>query len=187
MKRRVLGYVTVVVAVVCLCAAPSFAADNFNANKVGFGYQGIVAGNLLNGVSVRGWIGNNFGLEGNVFYGNATISPEGSSDMSAYVALGEAKLMYAFLVRPNSRFYAGAKFAYGHLDVSADSDTVAKGDMYIPGVLLGAEWCFPQLPEVGFNFEVGYDYMLNKLSSGGDDVDVKLHGMNVGFGIHYYF
>ncbi len=42
MKRRILGYVAVMVTVICLCAAPSFAADNA---KIGVGYQGMFAGN----------------------------------------------------------------------------------------------------------------------------------------------
>lgn len=51
MKRRILGYVAVMVTVICLCAAPSFAADNY---KIGVGYQGMFSGNMMNGLSVRG-------------------------------------------------------------------------------------------------------------------------------------
>lgn len=65
--------------------------------------------------------------------------------------------------------------------------------MYIPGILVGAEWNFPSLPELGFNFEVGYNYVIDKNSGTFAslpqelDVDLKLHGINVGAGIKYYF
>jgi len=88
------------------------------------------------------------------------------------------------VVRPNSRFYAGAKFGYGQFSVEpVDFD----GKVYIPGILVGAEWNFPSLPEVGFNFDVGYNYILNKNEVNGNDVDLKLHGINVAAGIKYYF
>jgi len=189
MKRRILGYVAVMVTVICLCAAPSFAADNA---KIGVGYQGLIAGNVINGLSVRGWVGPNtaIGVEGNVFYGNANLDVEGvDTDFNARLWMVEIKAMYAFMVRPNSRFYAGGKFAYGQYNVEADEDLL-DGKMYIPGILVGAEWNFPSLPEVGFNFEVGYNYVIdkNEIAGGsGPDVDLKLHGINVGAGIKYYF
>jgi hypothetical protein len=180
MKRRILGYVAVMVTVICLCAAPSFAADNY---KVGVGYQGMFAGNMLNGLSVRGWFGPNtaIGVEGNVFYGAMEVD---DTDFDADLWMVEIKAMYAFVVRPNSRFYAGAKFGYGQFSV----DPVDfEGKVYIPGILVGAEWNFPSLPEVGFNFDVGYNYILNKNEVNGNDIDLKLHGINVAAGIKYYF
>jgi len=193
MKRRILGYVAVMATVICLCAAPVFAADNFNANKVGVGYQGILWGNILNGVSVRGWIGPNIGLEGNVFYGHAAASyDDGSSsedigDGSLWMV--NAKFMYAFIVRANSKFYAGGQFTYGQLKVNPEGDESFISKIYSPGIFAGAEWCFPQLPELGFNFELGYNYLYN--TSGTDNssgsFDIKMHGMNLGAGVHYYF
>jgi hypothetical protein len=200
MKKRILGYVAVVVTVICLCAAPSFAADNY---KIGVGYQGMFSGNMMNGLSVRGWLGPNtaIGLEGNLYYGslkgNVSVSPYPiEADLNANLWMAEVKAMYAFLVRTNSRFYAGAKFAYGQYDASAGISGInvdLKGKMYIPGVLVGAEWNFPSLPELGFNFEVGYNYVINNnagtfASSPSElDIDLKMHGINVGAGIKYYF
>lgn len=182
MKRRVLSFVAVMATVICLCAAPSFAADNM---KIGVGYQGIIAGNMLNGLSVRGWVGPNtaIGVEGNVFYGSAEVDTPGT-DQKANLWLIEAKAMYAFIVRQNSRFFAGGKFGYGQFKTDPAD---LKGTLYIPGIFVGAEWNFPALPEVGFNFEVGYNYVLNKNKINDDDVDLKLHGINVGAGIKYYF
>jgi hypothetical protein len=98
----------------------------------------------------------------------------------------ELKAMYAFIVRTNSRFYAGGKFGYGRLD----ADIVgydAKVDAYVPAVFVGAEWNFPQLPELGFNFEVGYSYAILEGNDVLDGTDLDLSGINVGMGIKYYF
>jgi hypothetical protein len=172
------------VTVICLCAAPSFAADNY---KVGVGYQGMFAGNMLNGLSVRGWFGPNtaIGVEGNVFYGAMKAETSLTSDeLDADLWMGEIKAMYAFLVKPNSRFYAGAKFAYGQYSV----DPVDfEGKVYVPGIFVGAEWNFPSLPEIGFNFDVGYNYIIDNNDVEGEDIDLKLHGINVSAGIKYYF
>ena len=187
MKRRILGYVAVVATVICLCAAPSFAADNY---KIGVGYQGLIAGNILNGASVRGWFGPKtaIGVEANGFYGAAKISVTGApTDVSADLWLIELKPMYAFIVRDNSRFYAGLKGAYGRYTTSTGTDMTGK--FWMGGALVGAEWNFPALPEVGFNFEVGYNYVSDNNSVDGSttEVDIKLHGINVGAGIKYYF
>ena len=186
MKRRIMGYVAVMVTVICLCAAPSFAADNF---KIGVGYQGLVAGNVLNGLSVRGWFGPQtaIGVEANAFYGAAKISVDtAANDLSASLWLIELKPMYAFIVKENSRFYAGLKGAYGQY--KADAGSTMNGTFMMGGGLVGAEWNFPALKEVGFNFEVGYNYVSDKNAADGTpDINIKLHGINVGAGIKYYF
>lgn len=202
MKRRILGYVAVMVTVVCLCAAPSFAADNY---KIGVGYQGVFSGNMMNGLSVRGWVGPKtaIGIEGNVFYGNlkgtGSLSPYPyEAELTADLWMLELKAMYAFLVRQNSRFYAGAKFAYGQYSADASFTGMGvvdvNGKVMIPGILVGAEWNFPSLPELGFNFEVGYNYVISNNSGSSPlappyelDVDLKMHGINVAGGIKYYF
>jgi len=198
MKRRILGYVAVMVTVICLCAAPSFAADNY---KIGVGYQGMFSGNMINGLSARGWFGPNtaIGVEGNLFYGSldasVDIPGDPSMDADATLWMFEIKAMYAFIVKANSRFYAGGKFAYGQYDAEAGDDVGSydlDGKVYIPGIFVGAEWNFPSLPEMGFNFEVGYNYVKSDLDVGytgsvRPDVDLKLQGINVGLGMKYYF
>jgi Outer membrane protein beta-barrel domain len=189
MKRRILGYVAVMATVICLCAAPVFAADNFNANKVGVGYQGILWGNMMNGLSVRGWIGPSIGLEGNVYYGHASASTDSGDIGDASLWMVNAKFMYAFLVRANSKFYAGGQILYGQAKVNPNGDDSMTSKFWSPGVFAGAEWCFPQLPELGMNFELGYNYLSdsNSVDNSSGSFDIKLHGMNLGAGIHYYF
>ena len=187
MKKGILGYV-VVVAVLFLFTSSAFAQDA-QKYKIGVGYQGLFFGNTINGLSVRSWLGPNtaIGLEGNIFYGNAEVDIDGATDdADADLYMLELKAMYAFIVRTNSRFYAGGKFGYGRLDVDIDASD-AKVDAYVPAVFVGAEWNFPQLPELGFNFEVGYSYAILEGNDVLDGTDLDLSGINVGMGIKYYF
>ncbi len=54
--------------------------------------------------------------------------------------------------------------------ISIDANVDFDGKIYIPGIFVGAEWNFPSLPEVGFNFDVGYNYVIdrNEIAAGGD-------------------
>jgi len=195
MKKRFLSFMAVTMVVMFLSAGSVFAADdakNFISNKVGVGYQGMVVGSLLNGLSARGWIGDRVGLEGSVFYGKADIEATGYRDMDADADLWmlEVKAMYALVVRDFSKFYIGGKIGYGQVSVSEGGLDAIDGEaLWTPGVFVGAEWSFPQLPEVGFNFDVGYSAVLFNPTINGpnEDVDIKMHGVNATFGIHYYF
>lgn len=207
MKKRFLSCVAVAMVMMFLSVGSVFAADdagkNFMSNKVGVGYQGFFGGNLLNGLSVRGWIGDRVGLELTGFYGTVSGEVEEYGYKNSFDAdlwLIEAKAMYAFLVRSNSKFYAGGKIGYGQIGASVPSglpfniDEIANSidgtSLWTPGLFVGAEWNFPGLPELGLNFDVGYQWLLynNKLH---DDpyvyLDLSLSGITTTFGIHYYF
>jgi hypothetical protein len=188
--------VAIAILMVFLSVGSAFAADeatkNFISSKIGIGYQGMIAGNLLNGASVRGWIGDRIGLEGNFFLGAVKASAYGSDVIDADIWSAEAKVMYAAIVRSNSKFYVGAKLGYGQADLKAGDGTTVdiKGtDFWTPGVLAGAEWSFPTIPEVGFNFEVGYSAIIYNSSKLPDnaDIDIRVHGVNAAIGLHYYF
>ncbi|PKN06466.1 MAG: hypothetical protein CVU72_04315 [Deltaproteobacteria bacterium HGW-Deltaproteobacteria-7] len=183
---------------VFLSAGSVFAADeagkNFIANKVGVGYQGMVVGSFLNGISVRGWIGERVGLEASGFYGRVDAEIEQGSEketlMKADLWMVEAKAMYAIIARSNSKFYAGGKIGYGQLGMTDAPGNIDGSSILTPGLFIGSEWSFPGLPEVGFNFDVGYSWLIydNKVN---DDpyvyMDVNLSGVNATFGVHYYF
>lgn len=186
MKKHTFGLVAAVLALNLAGAAPSFAQDSLTG-KVGFGFQGLVAGNVINGASVRGWTANKFGWEGNLLYSYAKISAGGENYKGDLWGL-EAKGLYALVERENSKMYVGAKFAYMPYEVKVDGHgKVFDGHLIEPGVLAGAEFCIPNLPEVGINFEVGYNYIKSDNTVVGDSLDAKYHGINAGVGIHYYF
>jgi len=199
MKKRFFSCVAIAILMVFLSVGSVFAEDeaakNFISNKVGVGYQGMVVGSFLNGISVRYWIKDRIGLEATGFYGRLDAEVDyggGNTDgLKADVGVLEFKAMYAFIVRSNSKFYAGGKIGVGRIGV--DADTAIDGTTFwTPGLLIGSEWSFPGLPEVGFNFDVGYSWLIydNKISNEGDDyryLDLNLSGVSATFGIHYYF
>jgi hypothetical protein len=197
MKKGFFSCVAIVMLMVFLSASSVFAADeftkNFISNKVGVGYQGMIVGNLLNGVSVRGWIGERIGLEGNFIMGSAKVRSTGSASAPIIGSVRdgegdvwdlEAKAMYALIVRSNSKFYVGGKIGYGRVDI----DGFPTQEFWTPGAFVGSEYSLPSIPEVGLNFEVGYSGIIyNSTSLPGTTVDLRLHGVNAALGIHYYF
>lgn len=199
MKKAFLKVAMLAVLVVFVSAASVFAADenkNFISNKVGVGYQGMVAGDFLNGLSVRGWITDKIGLEASGFYGRASVEVEeggdGKSEVKGDIWTIEAKAMFAFIVRNYSKFYAGGKIGYGQIDTSGVSmlESIDGTSFWTPGLFIGSEWSFPQLPEVGFNFDVGYSWLIYDNKVNEDPyvyVNMNLSGITATFGIHYYF
>ena len=187
MKKRFFTCMAAAAFIMFVCAMPALAEEgkgNYISNKIGVGYQGMIAGDYLNGISARGWIGNNFGLEASLFYGGIDVDTAGGYNVTdSDVTLFEAKAMYAFLVKQNSRFYVGAKGGYGKLDLNAFGDEIADDNLWTCGALVGSEWNFQGIPELGFNFDVGYNYV----DYDDDNVDINLDGIAVTFGIHYYF
>jgi len=187
MRKRLLTCV-VVVALMAFLAAPALAEDNYLSNKVGVGYQGMMADDYLNGISVRGWINDNIGLEGSLFYGGMGIEADSFEVADADLMLFEAKAMYAFIVKSNSRFYAGAKFGYGMINLDAYEETLLDDSLWSLGTFIGAEWNWSEIPELGFNFDVGYNYInYEEDFDGGHELEISLDGIAATFGIHYYF
>lgn len=171
-----------------LAAAPATAGDeNDISGKTGLGYQGMAVGSFLNGISLRSWALGNVGLEGNLFYGGIDVDIEnGSFTADADLYLFEGKAMYAFIVKENSRFYAGGKFGWGRFDVNLN-DAGVDGDIFSLGAFIGSEWNFQGIPELGFNFDVGYSYNWYDDEIMDTDIDISLDGISATFGIHYYF
>lgn len=188
MKNSNLGRLAAILALGIAAAAPSFAADSLTG-KTSFGFQGVAAGNIVNGASVRSWTNGKFGWEANVAYGAMKISPEGEADIKANLTALEGKGMWALIERTNSKFYVGGKIAYGKYKLNDEDRKTETLDGHLTqfGVLAGTEFCIPQLPEVGFNFEVGYNITKTDNTIYGNAMDIRMHGVNVGIGIHYNF
>ena len=197
MKKRFSSCLVITALVLLISAGSAFAAGdtgNYISSKVGVGYQGMVAGSFLNGLSVRGWMGDRFGLEGNVFYGRVDANIEhGSETMDlakADLLMVEAKAMYAIVAKNYSKFYVGGKFGYGRLGFTDAPGSIDGSSVLTPGLFIGSEWSFPQLPEVGFNFDVGYTWFLYNTKVNEDPylyLNLDMSGVNATFGIHYYF
>lgn len=196
MKKGLLRCAAIAMLTIIMLVGPVFAAEdgkNFIANKVGVGYQGLVAGSFLNGLSVRGWITDRIGLEGSGFYGRVSVEEEigglGKMDTKADLWMVEAKAMFAAISRSYSKFYVGGKIGYGQIGVE-DFEEIDGSSFFAPGVFIGSEWSFPQLPEVGFNFDIGYSWLLYSNHVNDDPyvyLDAGISGITATFGIHYYF
>jgi len=189
MKKRFFMCVAIATLMVFLAAPALAEGDNYLSNKVGVGYQGMIAGSLINGISVRGWIGDNFGLEGSFSYGGIGVEIDGHDLADADLTLFEAKAMYAFIVKSNSRFYVGAKAGYGMIDVDFFEENMLDDDLWTLGAFVGSEWSWSEIPELGFNFDVGYNYIMfdTDIPDGGPEIELDLDGIAATFGIHYYF
>ena len=158
-----------------------------NAEKFGLGYQGIFGGDILQGISGRYWIDNNWGAELNVFYGTIGTQHNGVDGLDADLLLGTVKVLYAPVVKTNSRFYVGLEGGLG--TVGSDNDLFEGADVSLWTInpLIGAEYSFSDIPELGLNFEVGYKFHHVNVNDAGDETDVNLDGTFVSLGAHYYF
>ena len=159
-------------------SSPAFSQDN--TRRLGLGYEGIFMGDYLSGISLRYWSSDRIGFEGNIFHARIGIDLEdvGDADLNAFI-IG-AKALYATVVKQNSKFYLGLEAGYGKADIDDVSEDL---DLLIVSPLFGAEYCFGEIPELGFNWEVGYKFNFFDV----DVVDFDVVGVSVGFGIHYYF
>lgn len=165
----------------CGCTAKASAEPG----NIGIGFQGIipglVLGDIFNGVAVRGKPAP-VGWQVEVIQGkiddSGGVGPL-SGDAELTVVKGKAYL--ALVERKNSVFYAGASAGYwvgelGSIDV--DGWSIAP--------LVGAEWNFSDLPELGFNMEASYEIDQLELDNG-STVDLDISGVTISTGIIYYF
>lgn len=164
------------------------AAEKVDAG-LGFGYQGIYFGNLINAASLRFAPGP---VGGQILFGtwNGDLDTNGGPEADMRLWTLQGKLLFTLIEKDYTDFYVGAKIGYSWADISV-SGTSNEPDIsdWTYGLLVGAEWFFAEIPEIGFNFEVAYDFNDLEYDSpaGGPDADIGLDGVNVNLGLHYYF
>ncbi len=168
-----------------LAIALFIGANTAGAQDLSVGYQGLIGSgnNMLSGVSVRNW-NENIGFEGTLFHGTMTADA-GGIDGDASLWLLDGQVMYAAVVKDHSKFYLGGELGYGQYD--ADDLGYGEGDFLMLSPLLGAEYSFQELPELGFNWEVAYAIIFAEHEESGADVDLDMTGINVTLGVHYKF
>jgi len=143
--------------------------------SIGVGYQAMFLDDFIHGASVRAWFDNKWGVEGNIMQASVDT---GYSDSDAWLLTG--KVMYCPIIRENSQFYVGFEGGFGEVDdniymYTGDNDVVTYGPLF------GAEYRFQGLPELGFNWEVGYRF--TDFDNDGNDGD--LNGIGISLGVHY--
>lgn len=142
--------------------------------NLGVGYQGFfIGGDLVNSLAVR-YAPKPFG--GQIEIGQMSMDAGAGTDTSLFMLKGKG--YYNLIDRENSDFYVGASIAYLMLDQNG-----AEVDGFSIAPLMGVEYRFQGLPELGINFEVSYE--LVSLDAAGTDVD--FNGISVCTGINYYF
>jgi len=171
---------------------------------IGAGYQAMFLGEFFQGASVRAWIDKKWGLEGNLMQASMDVDVDMTSyyDPNDYVKMGadgdlyflSGKIMYAPIIRENSQFYVGFELGYGKASLDFDVSSIGvdlDADVLAFGPLFGVEYRFQGLPELGFNWEVGYRFG----DADGDvdtpigkaNLDASISGITVCLGVHYYF
>ncbi len=154
----------------------SYAAEHEHDEDVviGVGYQGLLLGDLLSGVAVRSKPAP-IGWQAELVQG--IIDSDALGDVDLLVLKGKG--YYTLVENQHSVLYAGASLGYWMGEAGGgDID----GWSFAP--LMGAEWSFEELPEIGFNFEVSYEFDMLDADGGGD---INIYGINVTTGIVYYF
>jgi hypothetical protein len=170
------------------------ANETINTKKLSLGYQGVFAGDFLQGVSSRYWFSTKIGAELNAFYGTGGIDykDSGITDYKGKLLVTTAKFLYAPVIKEHSRFYVGVESGIGSLWADRENEDDGFKDKYnvtvfAIGPLIGSEFTFSEIPELGFNWEVGYKYTGVSTKFSGDDADVSLSGTFASLGVHYYF
>lgn len=161
--------------------------------KFGIGYQSVFLGEgmTMNQIALR-WAPQPIG-------GALVIGQMGSyseDDPKTYELTRseltlQGKFFYSLIERQNSDFYIGGLLGLGYYeyeDKSGGSTYTDEETSFILGFLAGVEWRFSELPELGFNFELGYNLeFMNEESSGTTPLDSVFSGTSVSLGATYYF
>jgi len=177
--------------------ASATVVEGRNTGKWSVGYQGIdlntgssstsFLSGIANGLSSRYWINNEVGVEGNLYLLSGSHKHTGFEEKQSLLA-GTVKGLYSPVVKENSRFYVGLEAGLGRVNYEYTGDPDHTDTFWLVRPLVGAEYNFAGIPEIGINFEVGYIF-----SSYSEDDTVVLHdtldmsGISIGAGVHYFF
>ncbi len=124
-----------------------------------------------------GPIGGEFNIGGNQY------AVSGIGDVNAFDV--SMKAFYAIISKPYVNLNGGMALMYSDLDAKGQGALIGTGVNFF----VGPEFFLPQLPELGFNIELGLGY--TSYSASGDHFAADNLGFNTSdflqAGIHYYF
>lgn len=161
-------------AVVALMAVSAVHAEDKEPGNIGVGYQGIFVGNFISGLSLR-YAPSPIG--GQLEIGEGALDVDG---LDVELLMLKGKFYYTLIQRENSAFYLGTSLGYYMIDMGG-----AEVSGWSIAPLLGSEYRFQGLPELGVNFEVSYEF--NEWEVDNANVDISLRGIGISTGINYYF
>ncbi|HOD65235.1 MAG TPA: outer membrane beta-barrel protein [candidate division Zixibacteria bacterium] len=194
---------TFVAACVCLLILGAALSAQAQSEKptLGLGYHGILAGDVLQGLSGRIWTSPKVGLEANLYYAHVgvDVKMEGGEgqeddeyDISGTLTDFSGKFLYAVANHSQSKFYVGAELGYGHVSVEVETPglpaALAEGfDVITLGPLMGAEFSFAGIPEMSVDWELGYRTNLVDIEVADYDISLSMGVLAASVGVHYYF
>lgn len=184
-----------------IAVAITHAAEEENEpGNFGLGYQGVVVSDghdqggpdLMNAIALR-WapkaVGGSITLGQYGYSSEDNDSPANEQTTSALTLQG--KVLWTLIDRPNSDFYVGGLLGLARYEQEftpgGGSSFTEEWTAVIFGGLAGVEWYFTELPEIGFNFEVGYNIETSTFEEPGDEIDTIFAGTSVTMGATYYF
>lgn len=175
MNMKKLVVITLAATAMAFTAQAEEPSQN-DIGSFGVGYQGIYVGDLISGLSMRYAPAP---VGGQIEIGEGGIDIDGE-EITMLMLKGKA--YYSLIQRENSVFYLGASLGYYKVDLDL-ADAELDGWSFAP--LMGAEYRFQGLAELGLNFEVSYEF--NSWEIDAADADIDLRGIAVSTGINYYF
>ena len=159
-----------VILLVVLLLSMSNASAKDLLGRIGIGFNSQLSPYGINSISIKYWPGPTFCLQGMLGF-------QMTDDVDVFDLGG--KMLFRIKSEQNMNVYAGGGLGIANTDPDqGDSDT----SFSLSGVL-GVEYFFSGLPNLGFSTELGLmfrDY--NNNDSVGSDADIFSTA-----GIHYYF
>lgn len=150
--------------------------------EVGVGYQALLINEYANGLSVRCWFTPRLGLQASLHHYRSERRADFLENIGVNGYFTAAKLFYAPIVRENSKFYLGVEGGYGYERPRGMGNDFS---FWAVSPLFGAEYHFKGLPEIGFNFEVGYRVLV--IENKNFEIEYDHREIWAGFGANYYF
>ncbi len=199
--------ISILTALTAVCAQAEEKKDvkkeTADEDKVGFfgiGYQGMNNSfGYHNGISIRFApqpIGGAIVISQASSNGEDQMAGSTAETTTSVFAL-QGKFMWSLIERKNSDFYIGGLVGLGYYQTETKNAATGNGEeedaSFMLGFLAGTEFRFTELPEIGFNFEIGYNFEgrndENKNAAGTTtgDYDTAFGGTYVSFGVNYYF
>ena len=174
--KRVLSMLAATALVAGVQAQEAETSDEIETIGIGLRADIGTNGDIMPAIAVR-WAPVPLG--GEILVSQSGLSSDsGGADFSSSRLMLAGKVFQAFIERDNSSLYAGGKLGLTH-NRSEVNGIKSTSTALLFGGLVGAEWRPKDLPELGFNFEVGYDISTES--------DTTTYGVLTSVGATYYF
>ena len=164
-------------------ASETIAEDN--AGKFGIGFHSTFP---LSGISGKYWTPTGIGIQGFLMRAGISVPTE---DISVSLTTLGGRFLFTVQEKSRTRLYLGGGASYTNTSVGEgafeDEEVPSSGGFGLEGVG-GVEYSFSDLPNLGFAFEFGINFLRLSLEDEYTDDKLDLHFTTSGtVGIHYYF